>query len=60
MRKINADVRKVLENSELKTRMGGLGMDPASSASPEEFDGFIRAEIAKWADVVKQSGMQLD
>ena len=60
VRKINADVRKVLENSELKTRMGGLGMDPASSASPEEFDGFIRAEIAKWADVVKQSGMQLD
>ncbi|MBM3538112.1 MAG: tripartite tricarboxylate transporter substrate binding protein [Alphaproteobacteria bacterium] len=60
VRKIHADVRKALENSELKTRMGGLGMDPAASDTPEEFDRFIRSEIAKWADVVKSSGMKLD
>jgi tripartite-type tricarboxylate transporter receptor subunit TctC len=60
VRKIHADLRKVLENSELRTRMGGLGMEPAASSTPEEFDGFIRSEIAKWADVVKSSGMKLD
>lgn len=60
VRKINADVRKALENTELRTRMAGLGMDPAAPSTPEEFDGFIRSEIAKWADVVKTSGMQLD
>jgi len=60
VRKIHADVRKVLEVPELKARMGGLGMDAVGSASPEEFDGFIRSEIAKWAEVVKSSGMQLD
>jgi len=60
VRKVHADVRKVLDIPELKTRMGGLGMDAVASASPEEFDSFIRAEISKWAEVVKSSGMQLD
>jgi len=60
VRKIHADVRKVLDVPELKTRMGGLGMDAAASGSPEEFDAYIRSEIAKWAEVVKSSGMQLD
>ena len=60
VRKVHADVRKVLDIPELRTRMGGLGMDAAASGSPEEFDAFIRAEIAKWAEVVKTSGMQLD
>ena len=60
VRKIHADVRKALDVPELKTRMGGLGMDAAASASPEEFDNFIRGEIAKWAEVVKSSGMELD
>ncbi len=59
VRKISADVRKALESPELKTRMAALGMDPAPT-TPEAFDGFIRSEIAKWADVVKSSGMKLD
>jgi tripartite-type tricarboxylate transporter receptor subunit TctC len=60
VRKIHADVRKVLDIPELKTRMGGLGMDAAASISPEDFDAFIRSEINKWAEVVKSSGMELD
>jgi tripartite-type tricarboxylate transporter receptor subunit TctC len=28
--------------------------------TPEEFDAFIRAEIAKWAKVIKDSGARLD
>jgi tripartite-type tricarboxylate transporter receptor subunit TctC len=60
VRKVHADVRKALDIPELKTRMGGLGMDAVASGSPEEFDSFIRAEISKWAEVVKSSGMQLD
>lgn len=59
VRKINADVTKALQNPELKTRMASVGMDPNPSTA-EQFDAFIRSEIAKWADVVKSSGMKLD
>ena len=27
---------------------------------PEEFDAFIRSEIAKWSKVVKQAGLKPD
>jgi tripartite-type tricarboxylate transporter receptor subunit TctC len=28
--------------------------------SPEEFDAFVRAELAKYAQVIKQAGIKLD
>ena len=57
--RINAAVRQALETPELRERMQGVGMEPAPT-TPEQFDQFIRGEIAKWADVVKASGMKVD
>lgn len=57
--KINAAVNQALQTPELRERMNGIGMEPAPT-TPEQFDQFIRAEIAKWAEVVKTSGMKLD
>jgi tripartite-type tricarboxylate transporter receptor subunit TctC len=34
------------------------GADAAASASPEEFAGFIRAEVKKWARLIKDAGIQ--
>lgn len=59
VRKISADVGKALQSAELKERMAKVGMEPEPT-TPEAFDKFIRDEIAKWAEVVKSSGMKLD
>src|SRR5690606_31057888 len=56
--KISADVGKALQSSELKARMAAVGMEP-EPVSPEAFDKFIRDEIAKWAEVVRASGMKI-
>jgi tripartite-type tricarboxylate transporter receptor subunit TctC len=37
---------------------GNLGADPVGS-SPEQFGAFIKAELAKWAKVVRSSGIEL-
>jgi tripartite-type tricarboxylate transporter receptor subunit TctC len=34
-------------------------MEPVGS-TPEQFDAFIRAEMQKWAPVVKASGAKVD
>ena len=34
------------------------GADAMASASPDEFAAFIRAELAKWAKLVKDAGVK--
>ena len=57
--RINAAVTQALKTPDLRERMQGVGMEPAPT-TPEAFDDFIRSEIAKWADVVRSSGMKVD
>jgi tripartite-type tricarboxylate transporter receptor subunit TctC len=57
--KIRDDVAAALQDPELKARMAAIALTPVGS-TPEEFDQFIRAEIDKWAKVVKASGATAD
>jgi len=59
IRKISGDMSKAIRSSDLTERMKQLGMEPVGS-SPAEFDALIRAEMAKWAKVVKASGAKAD
>jgi len=55
--KLNVAARKSLESDDTKKRYIDLGMVPRSS-SPAEFDAYIKAEVAKWAKVIKDAGVQ--
>jgi len=52
--KLNADIHSVLRIPEVEQRLTDLGMPPAPTTR-EEFDQFIRAEIARWAQVIKDA-----
>lgn len=57
--KLSADLTKAVQSAEIKARMADIGLTP-EGGSAEDFDKFIRAEIAKWAKVVKASGAKAD
>jgi tripartite-type tricarboxylate transporter receptor subunit TctC len=57
--KIGADIANAVRSSDLTQRMKAQGMEPVGS-TPEEFDRVIRAEMEKWARVVKISGARAD
>jgi tripartite-type tricarboxylate transporter receptor subunit TctC len=55
--RINQEMRKILEMPDVKQRLAEQGAEAASS-TPEEFGARIRADITKWAKVVKNAGIQ--
>jgi tripartite-type tricarboxylate transporter receptor subunit TctC len=54
--KLHADVVKALTASDLRERFAEQGVDANASASPAAFAAFTRAETARWAKTVRESG----
>ena len=57
--KLNAELRKILDNAELRAKFGAQSLDLMSS-TPEEFNAFLAAEVAKWRKVIVDSNTRLD
>ena len=55
--KLNVETKRALAMQEVKDKLTVTGID-ATSSTPEEFGKFIRAEIDKWAPVVKAAGVK--
>jgi tripartite-type tricarboxylate transporter receptor subunit TctC len=55
--RLNVAARQALASPDAKQRLAELGMTNGSS-SPEELDAYIKAEIAKWSQVIKDAGIQ--
>jgi tripartite-type tricarboxylate transporter receptor subunit TctC len=58
--KISAEVQKNLRQPELVQRLTGAGYESAAANTPEQFTDYVKAEIAKYARLVKISGAKVD
>ena len=57
--KLSAEISAILALPDIKERYAALGLQPGP-ARPEAFSAFMKAEIAKWAAVIKASGAKRD
>ena len=57
--RLNAATVRVLAIPEVRERILASGLE-AISSTPEELGAFVRDEIAKWAKVIKASGIKAD
>ncbi len=55
---VNRAVVAALNDAEVRERLAGFGVDAVSS-TPEAFAAYIKAELVKWARVVKESGAKV-
>jgi tripartite-type tricarboxylate transporter receptor subunit TctC len=58
--KLNQDIGRTMQIPEVLEKINLQGSSNIIGGTPEQFGAFIRAEIAKWARVVKESGARAD
>ena len=57
--KLHDEITRALRIPEVRERIAGFGFEPVGN-SPEEFGEFVKADIARWAKVAKESGARID
>ena len=60
VQKLHGSIRKVLALSEVREKLLNAGIEPSSSATPDEFAAFIRSQAQTREKVIKAVGMKLD
>ncbi len=63
--RVGAEIDAISKEPGIRARLAELGADPPNltpdgGTTPAAFEAFIRAEIAKWAEVVRASGATVD
>ena len=58
--RIQTELFKVLKNPDFQKSMRVAGQEVAYQEKPEQFYDFMKAEAAKWAKIVQESGAQVD
>lgn len=59
IQRLNAEVVKALQTTEVRQKLALQGAEPLGS-TPEEYGAYVQVELARWATVVKQTGVTLD
>lgn len=57
--KLNAEINKILATADMKERLPTFGFQIAGG-TPDRFAQLIKADISKWAKVIKESGAHVD
>jgi tripartite-type tricarboxylate transporter receptor subunit TctC len=59
VRVLNREIVAIVKAPELRERFTALGFETVGN-TPEEFQAFIEAEVAKWGDVVRKANIRAD
>jgi tripartite-type tricarboxylate transporter receptor subunit TctC len=55
--RLAAELRRIIDNPEVKAQIAATGFE-AFSSSPQELDEFVRAQLVKWTKMIKDAGIQ--
>jgi len=59
VRKLNESIARAVQTPEVRERLDAFAFEPATT-SPSETAAYVRAELVKWGQVVRDTGAKLD
>ena len=57
--RLNAEIAKALQSADVRSRLAVQGAEPLGS-TPAEYAAYVKTELARWAQVVKASGVTIE
>ena len=57
--RLNKEVVTMMATQDAKDRIGALGADIVTN-TPEQFAAYVKSEIGKWGQAIKDSGARVD
>jgi tripartite-type tricarboxylate transporter receptor subunit TctC len=58
--RLHADTVKAMQTPDTRAKLEGIGADGTVSRSPAEFAALVRADTARYAQIVKDIGLRID
>ena len=55
--RLNAELRKIIDDPEVRGRLGALGFE-AFSSTPEELGEFVQVQLVRWTRMIKDAGIE--
>ena len=55
--RLNTELRKIIDDPEVKAKIAATGFE-AFSSSTDELDIFVKAQLVKWTKMIKEAGIQ--
>ncbi len=59
VQRLNKEINVAVHSEELKKVLSSDGLEPAGG-TPEELAALLKAEVARWAQVVKRANIKID
>jgi len=55
--RLNAELRKIVDDREIRARIAAVGFE-AFSSTPEELGDFVKVQLVKWTKMIKDAGIE--
>jgi tripartite-type tricarboxylate transporter receptor subunit TctC len=56
---LNLEIGKILRSADFQAKLAGVGFEPVGG-TPKEAGDYLKAEINKWAKIIKETGVKVD
>jgi tripartite-type tricarboxylate transporter receptor subunit TctC len=55
--RLHGEISKIMASADMRKRLASIGAEPAAMG-PSEFRAYLKADLARWAPVIKQVGIK--